>query len=1143
MTLFSPWSRRRTPRYVLFLVLTLTCIGSARYSWQLPHATVLPSGDLEWAPQPFTFTPGSSVRYIDFENGNDLNDGLTTTTAWKRHPWDPRATGNAAIGAGLHTYVFKRGVIYRGQLIPNNSGTASNPIRLTSDPAWGSGDAWLYGSEIVTNWTQGPTGVNPNIPSPATVWYADLDFLPRAVYMLDATGAVTRLTLAREPDWSITDPLDPLKNCWRWQGHTITNLGSGPRHLRWGYAGQLENPDPNYYTGGLVWTEWGNLMSAPYAAEIEAYIPTVKGIVYQGPWGNDSGAPMIINQRYWIEDKPHYLDTPGEFWFERTGSSTGRLYLRLPGDLPPTNVTIEAARHISILYKYLGTLNYVEISGLSFRFVNVYWPLHYREFQDYPATQSAAIHFEGTGVGLVVRNCRFEHVPAAVRFRAYQQTDRLDHITIADNDISFCDHGAIDVWDGTGYNQSVKPGSLGTVRILRNRVRNTGLRPYRVNGHHTINVQFPCVAEIAGNMLELVGGAGLFVFGGKSSTATLTQPYDAPLTRILMHHNKVKHALLCANDWGAIESWQGGSFYVYNNIAWNPIGPMIYAPARFGAAYYLDGAFKNYYFNNIAWGTRQYLLNQFVDANPGFQEIIGFLNTIANNSVIGFGTLSRRQEGDPGRVRYLGNILDSNTTFVFQHFVNTSSASYDTLAFANNVVNRQIATFGKFEYGGAQYYDLPSFANALLNRMAMASSVGVATNGLIFENSDLGDFRPRANSPAVDFGVRHFVPWALFTTVGEWHFLCNTNNPATVMDESWYMVHDWMDRSTYQYKTTFPLNGSNITLTHYLPGILEDWCRGAIRLNGTNQYFSANGNGPYNKSLDIGTNGFILEAVMRTEPGHLGGVLAAKTTSTGWGYRLRIDIEGYLRFSLTQAGTDVYVRTSGARVNDGDWHHLLVEFHRPAPARITIYVDGVPANGTAVGSLPTATTWLTNAAPFLVGRDFAGNYFAGAIDFLRVSRGTLSAAATTIEELYDWQFAGPMLADFLGVPPNGRRDAGAIELAYAGALLPRITRQPTNIVLLAGMAGGARVGVLNADGFRWLKNGDTLEGSTNPALAFAAAGASDQGTYVLLASNQWGTVTSAPITVTVIPEPTSYLVILLAALTQASGRCKHGQQS
>ena len=55
-------------------------------------------------------------------------------------------------------------------------------------------------------------------------------------------------------------------------------------------------------------------------------------------------------------------------------------------------------------------------------------------------------------------------------------------------------------------------------------------------------------------------------------------------------------------------------------------------------------------------------------------------------------------------------------------------------------------------------------------------------------------------------------------------------------------------------------------------------------------------------------------------------------------------------------------------------------------------------------------------------------HFRGSIDFLRLSKGTLEDAETTIEELYGWQFDGPFLRDFYGNWPTGvRRDVGAIE--------------------------------------------------------------------------------------------------------------------
>jgi hypothetical protein len=49
------------------------------------------------------------------------------------------------------------------------------------------------------------------------------------------------------------------------------------------------------------------------------------------------------------------------------------------------------------------------------------------------------------------------------------------------------------------------------------------------------------------------------------------------------------------------------------------------------------------------------------------------------------------------------------------------------------------------------------------------------------------------------------------------------------------------------------------------------------------------------------------------------------------------------------------------------------------------------------------------------------------VDFLRIARGTLADAQTSIEELYEWELNGPFLKDFTGkAPADGKRDAGAI---------------------------------------------------------------------------------------------------------------------
>jgi hypothetical protein len=185
--------------------------GAPKYSWQASYAKATPQGDLEWVPQPFEFKVGKSVRYIDYESGDDSNTGQSKNSAWKHHPWDEKAIGVAAASVGIHTYVFKGGTTYRGSLTVKESGAADNPVRLTVDPSWGKGEAVISGSVAITGgWTKGAD--HRDIPGPENVWYRDLDFTPRTLWMV-SEGAITRLPLARMPNWKISDPED-IKSEW-----------------------------------------------------------------------------------------------------------------------------------------------------------------------------------------------------------------------------------------------------------------------------------------------------------------------------------------------------------------------------------------------------------------------------------------------------------------------------------------------------------------------------------------------------------------------------------------------------------------------------------------------------------------------------------------------------------------------------------------------------------------------------------------------------------------------------------------------------------------------------------------------------------------------------------------------------------------
>jgi hypothetical protein len=175
------------------------------------------------------------------------------------------------------------------------------------------------------------------------------------------------------------------------------------------------------------------------------------------------------------------------------------------------------------------------------------------------------------------------------------------------------------------------------------------------------------------------------------------------------------------------------------------------------------------------------------------------------------------------------------------------------------------------------------------------------------------------------------------------------------------------------------------------------------------------------RDVQVGTSNFLIEAYFRTEPRRTRGVLIEKVAEAG--YSLTINAAGGVTFAVrgTNAGA---VLDSVAQVNDGNWHHVIAEANRPGET-LTLYVDGRPdATGPGIG--PDVS--LACDADLHVGGTPCGRYLSGALDFLRISLGTLADAKTSIEELYAWQFDGPFLRDFAGNEPAGlRRDAGALE--------------------------------------------------------------------------------------------------------------------
>jgi hypothetical protein len=1046
-----------------------------KYSWESQMAKATPAGDLIWTPKPFVFEKGKSVRYIDYEGGNDSNSGTSKNNPWKHHPWDPAASGNSAKCTGIQTFIFKRGSIYRGTIEIKESGKPDNPIRFTSDPSWGTGEAYISGSEKITGgWKKGAD--HKDIPDASAVWYRDLDFAPRTLWMI-RQEEITRIPLARMPNWKITDPEDIKSEWWSWdfknsKPFNVFMKNEQGRELVMGVDSKNITGPKELYMGAIIWAEFGWVDGTPYPSYVQGFDAEKRGIGFEGYLGSANSRIIARNHRYYFEDKPHYLNDPdGEFWFDKKGNG-GRLYLILPGDIDPNTVTMKAGKEATLIH--MEDKDHITISGLSFKFTNVSWDLTELPWGEKFAYKKhvfpACIRVWGGGKDIHVSNCSFMHVNAAVFMKAVKPGFNIDKVSVTDCDIRETDHSAITIENGLlwGYDMPDDGGHLLDAKVLRNFIYKCGQRSQRVGSGNAIDIDCAQTVEIAGNIIDTPWHAGINVFGGKRGNHL----GDVPLTRILIYQNKVTDGIRTGDDCGNIETWQGGAAYVYNNLSGNPGGfrnaswmdgkdnPNRPGSARFGMAYYLDGAYKNYYFNNIGWGLSKDPWSK-VGATTMFQEIISYQNMFFNNTAYNFVKGTRRQSPHAGSNKFLGNIWDGIGDWVFWHSVPAKSPiagneqdagpqkdhyALETNAFSGNIFHDITGKYASFKPSGQWHITFEDARRALEETCAIASDLGEVAHRPVMNNPEKRDFSLTNGSAAIDKGVKTFVPWSLYANVGEWNFYPAGNDPTHLLDEHWYMTEYYVSRNDYYTKPRFHLKGINIRKEDYVQGPLEDWTNGALRLNGVNQYAVCDNNtlnqvlnytirGRWNrqgqtenkhisgkdfKSPQVYNSNFLIEIYFKAEPGHAGGVLAEKMGSAG--YSLETNSRGRVTFTVKGGGQTAKLE-SRARLNDGQWHHVIAEADR-ATNTLTLYIDGKKDRSGA--SIKNGAS-LENSSDLFVGGTPSGRYFKGTFDFLRICLGTLADSKTDIDELFAWQFFGPFLKDFAGNDSVGKRDAGALE--------------------------------------------------------------------------------------------------------------------
>ena len=997
-----------------------------------PNAvTVEGKTEIKWMPEPFKFTPGSSLRYVDFENGDDTNSGTSKEQPWKHHPWDQRAGGNAAAEKGVLTYVFKGGVVYRGNLVAGESGTAAEPIRLTRDPSWGEGIATLSGAELITGgWQKVSSDEAAAVKLPESshgkVWVKTLegDFVPRAAWVLAADGSRERVNLARWPNWKIEHEYNHFT-----QWHRVEKIQKGFPKTAIFAPKVLNDPDPKAFEGATVWMEHPNAsgdfsVTGIFPSAALGYDP--KRGMLRIPCEHPNRHPQP-NSPFYLENLPRFLDTDGEWTFV---PKDRKLYLRLPGDADPNGIKFEVAAYPVILD--IVDKRHIEVTGLRFTGGNAFDYNGAARAGDWERpsnfTLMGAIRIAGDSRHLTFGNLDIRDTAGlGITTRIDSDTDVLEDIQIADSEFENLDN------DGIYFNSIIADlnsphGEITDIRVFRNRLQNIGLRCSVSQGGKGIHFQGLKVGEIAGNVINTTGAQGINVFAGRSS--------HTPLVRVKIHGNQVSEGLLQKADFGNIEFWGDGTAYVYNNISFDPVGFIASRKRHEKAeAFYFDHGAKGFLFNNIGWSKNLPEPSGEIMATTFFKEVRNRWNQAFHNTAYNFRQMQNMEGKHGDQQHYLANVFIQNypKANFLSHWGLDDAAE---LGYARNILaGEHGAIYSRWR--GARYETIGQFQSHIesLNNHITPDEPAFFTDDMPVIDPEDRDFRLSDSSAAIDRGVRVFVPWALYGNVGEWFFRYHPRDPNTVLPYDLYPQEMY---DSYQIGGNIPGNelvGEGFVADDYRKGALEDWNRGALGFDGKKfmripqerlvQNIKKMKSkeetlvpGTERRTVRMTDNNFLIEAVLRTEAG--GGIIAGKQ-NTQAGYSLALNDRGHPVLTLKWDGQATLI-TGKTAINDGKCHHLIAEVDRSA-RKVVLYLNGEETTGQTSGEIPESSASLDNSADFEVGRGFNGE-----LDYLRVVRGTLADAKTDIKELMAWQFNGPQFHDFVGRAPTGKgRDAGALE--------------------------------------------------------------------------------------------------------------------
>jgi hypothetical protein len=531
-------------------------------------SSITPTGTLRFDDVAFQI-PRIDDLWVDGTNGDDANDGLTATTAF-------RTIQKAADLARLGTTVHILPGVYRETVWPAMSGSAAEPVLYVAQD--GAGTVIIRGSEPASSltWTQLTTdtiGLPPGV-DPTNIYYADLSAWglngpPRFVVELDGSGdVVARLPLAREPDWQVTTEWKHHEFWWAADGGSNVagcdpatdpdpdcDFGSrSPTQL----TDRSDDSDPSGIEPGNL-TTLGDLTGATlvaidtkqghyvYRRTIVAHDVAAGRITVDKDCGDASGNPGLgWGSKYYVEGKPYLLDTAGEWWYDE---GSGRLYLwpRMAGD--PATMNIEISRRDNGFS--LKNRSYTILDGLTIEFLNedaVYQSNYSTEKSYGNIVRKVTLRYANRGLWL--SHSVLADAPAG---------NVTDGFTLEDSEIAYMDTHAIcsdNSWENSPDPDAFTRSGVSNTVIRNNELHHLGFRSDLDNAVG-VAFQFANKLRFEGNHIHHIAHNGIQFSCSviQSSKEYDFEPDEIKIGEILIKDNVFEKACQLTTDCGALKFW------------------------------------------------------------------------------------------------------------------------------------------------------------------------------------------------------------------------------------------------------------------------------------------------------------------------------------------------------------------------------------------------------------------------------------------------------------------------------------------------------------------------------------------------------------------------------------------------------------